>query len=77
MRFRIELMAEGSSAVTPAHIFNKALNDINVSLSEDGKDAEIVEMNTERPPSPLGVVASSADLPPEVLSDNIPSESIF
>jgi len=72
---RIELVAGASAVMTPTDVLKKALIYITVSICEDVKNAETVEIDTQRPPSPLGMVATQADLPPEVPLDNILSES--
>jgi len=70
MHLRIELMAGVSGAVTPADILKKGVSDI-ISIFEGVKDAETVQMDTQRPSSPLGMRSTSADLPPEVLAVTI------
>jgi len=70
MHLRIELLAGTSRAVTPADVLKKGLNDI-ISICEDAKEAKTVEMDTQHPPSPLGMGCTSGDLPPEVPLENI------
>jgi len=73
LHLRIELVAGTSTAVTPADVLKKAVNDI-MSIFEGVKDAKTVEMDTQRPPSSLGMRTTDADLPPEVPADKILSE---
>jgi len=65
---RIELVASASSAVTQADVLKKGVNDI-ISIFEGVKDAKTVEVDTQRPPSPLEMSTTSGDLPPEVPLD--------
>jgi len=64
---RIQLVAGAATAVTPGDVLKKGLKDI-ISICEGVKVAEATEMD-QRPPSPLGMGTTNADLPPEVPLD--------
>jgi len=68
LHLRIELVAGASAAMTPADLLKKALSDITISICEDTKETGTIEMDLQRPLSPLGTGTTSADLPPEVRS---------